>query len=263
MPRQLIPAFDVLYDLLGVDPAAGGSILTYERGTTTPKATYADFEQSVPNENPVPLDSAGRIETPMWGDGEYTLVLKDAEGETVKTFEARPEQVASESLPALSPGFLTNDGSSTSWSDPLTPLDPTGQTGRILSTDGANFFWIPLPEAPEPPEPEWDVGTAYFKMGDYFAQWGTGSAAATGTDRTTATISFPVTFDTAPHFVGIQVTSDNITGHSLVAIAVTGLTTTGCTVTFDNADRHYQGSSKIVNPVPFQWKAEGKRADAP
>lgn len=266
MPRQLIPPFEVLYDILGVAPAAGGLLYTYELGTTTPKETHADYDQTVLNTNPIELDSSGRVETPVWGDGEYTLVLTNADDEVIKTWESRPEQPAATVVPVPDAGeFVTGDGENYALATIREVPDPTGSSGRLLSNDGANSLWVSPADAlagliPEPPESDITTGSNSARFGDYLKQWGTGSAPATGTDRTTATISFPVAFDDPPHFVGIQVTSDNITGHSLVAIAVTSITTTGCIVTFDNADRHYQGSSKIVNPVPFQWMAEGKKA---
>ena len=62
-------------------PYAGGSIATYLRDTTTPKATWTDPEQEALNTNPIILDAAGRCQ--MWGDGEYRLILRDAAGNQV------------------------------------------------------------------------------------------------------------------------------------------------------------------------------------
>lgn len=278
MPRQFKDPEYVFLQLIpgsgGADrlaPAAGGSVQFYDIGTTTPKTTWADFDQAIANPNPVGLDSAGRLDNAVWLDGEYTVALLDADGTPIKTWEDRPEQGSALTIPTPLPSgeVLSNDAANLLWRAILELPDPTGATNNVLMSDGANGVWTSLsslvnllqPFLPEPEPPEWEIGDSYFKLGDYFVQWGTGSAAATGTDRTTTTVSYPVAFDAAPHFVGITVTSNNITGHSLVAIAVTSPSSGGCTVTFDNADRHYQGSSKIVNPVPFQWMAWGKRTD--
>jgi hypothetical protein len=55
---------------------SGGKLYTYIAGTSTPKATYVDFDKT-PNTNPIFLDANGeadvRIET-----GYYKFVLKDA-----------------------------------------------------------------------------------------------------------------------------------------------------------------------------------------
>jgi hypothetical protein len=55
-------------------PLAGGCICTYVSGTTTPLATFSDAAGSVPNTNPVQLDSAGRARLFLQGQA-YTLKL--------------------------------------------------------------------------------------------------------------------------------------------------------------------------------------------
>jgi len=62
-------------------PYAGGSIATYVPGTSTPKTTWLDPDQTAANTNPVILDAAGRAT--MYGDGEYRLILRDAAGNEV------------------------------------------------------------------------------------------------------------------------------------------------------------------------------------
>lgn len=62
-------------------PLAGGTIATYVYGTSTPKNTWADQNESALNTNPVVLDASGRCS--MFGDGEYRLVLHDADGNLI------------------------------------------------------------------------------------------------------------------------------------------------------------------------------------
>lgn len=45
-------------------PLAGGKLYSYAAGTSTPQATYTDATASVPNPNPITLDSEGRCE--LW-----------------------------------------------------------------------------------------------------------------------------------------------------------------------------------------------------
>lgn len=59
-------------------PYSAGTLETYVRDTTTPKATWADPLQASLNANPITLDAAGRCT--LWGDGDYRLVLRDAAG---------------------------------------------------------------------------------------------------------------------------------------------------------------------------------------
>lgn len=68
------------------DPLNGGTIESYEAGTTTPKDTFTDETGSTANTNPIVLDSAGRAD--IWLDvGEYKFVLKDSSGNLIKTVD--------------------------------------------------------------------------------------------------------------------------------------------------------------------------------
>lgn len=61
--------------------APGGLLYTYAAGGTSNKATYSDAAGSVPNANPVVLDSNGSA-TIRLGSGAYHFVLKDSTGTT-------------------------------------------------------------------------------------------------------------------------------------------------------------------------------------
>lgn len=74
------------------NPVSGGYLYTYEAGTTTAQATYADDGQVTANTNPIELNSAGRPTTN--GSTEcgiyllptgYKFVLKDSAGATIWT----------------------------------------------------------------------------------------------------------------------------------------------------------------------------------
>ena len=56
-------------------PLSGGFIWTYEAGTTTLKNTYNSSSLTVPNTNPIVLDSAGRAS--IWLDGSYKFIIED------------------------------------------------------------------------------------------------------------------------------------------------------------------------------------------
>lgn len=57
-------------------PLAGGKLWTYQAGTNTPVASYTDSTGSVPNTNPVILDSSGRASIYL-APGSYKIVLMD------------------------------------------------------------------------------------------------------------------------------------------------------------------------------------------
>lgn len=59
------------------NPLAGGKVYTYAAGTTTPLATYTDSSGTVPNTNPIILDSRG--EAAVWlGSSAYKFKLTNS-----------------------------------------------------------------------------------------------------------------------------------------------------------------------------------------
>jgi hypothetical protein len=67
-------------------PLVGGKLFTYEAGSNSAEqTTFADWNGSTANTNPIVLDSSGRLPTQLWlADGySYNLVLTQADGTTV------------------------------------------------------------------------------------------------------------------------------------------------------------------------------------
>jgi hypothetical protein len=62
-------------------PYAGGTVTTLVPGTSTPKTTWSDHDGTAMNTNPIVLDSAGRCI--VFGDGEYRIILRDADGNLI------------------------------------------------------------------------------------------------------------------------------------------------------------------------------------
>lgn len=64
------------------EPLAGGKLYTYYNEGDTPQTSFTDSTGSIPNTNPIILDSAGRLQTAIWLSAGfyYSLVLHDAEG---------------------------------------------------------------------------------------------------------------------------------------------------------------------------------------
>lgn len=81
MSQQLQNGKQQFFDGNG-NPLAGGSVTFYLPGTTTPVNTYQDVDLTIPNTNPVILDSNGMAV--IWGvDGDfYRQIVKDASGIT-------------------------------------------------------------------------------------------------------------------------------------------------------------------------------------
>ncbi len=59
-----------------VRPSDGALLYIYEVGTTTPKTTYSDVEETIPHTHPVEADAAG-VFPPVYLSGFYKEVLKD------------------------------------------------------------------------------------------------------------------------------------------------------------------------------------------
>jgi hypothetical protein len=119
----------------------GGSLSFYVNRTTTPQNTYSDKALTIPNTNPVVLDAEGRSLTDIWGDGTYTVVLKDALGAIIWT---RDDVQANSEIPdqAGNAGFyLTTDGATPSWGAISQVPSVTGNDNTTLITDGVTVSW--------------------------------------------------------------------------------------------------------------------------
>jgi len=68
-----------VFTVFGTDgfPLIGGKLYTYDAGTSTPRASYADPFYTTPNSNPVILNSEGQAV--VYLDGYYNLRLHDDE----------------------------------------------------------------------------------------------------------------------------------------------------------------------------------------
>lgn len=73
---QLLPNGKQQFVDINGKPLVGGKVYHYTVATLTPKATYQDIAQSIPNTNPVILDSRGQAG--IYGTGNYRQVLTDA-----------------------------------------------------------------------------------------------------------------------------------------------------------------------------------------
>jgi hypothetical protein len=231
-----------------------------EVGTTTLKDTWSDPDKTVPNQNPVQLDSSGRADTHIWLDGAYTITLKNGDDVVVWVRDVDSGQGSGATIPPLEIGkYLTNDGSSLLWQSVREVPDPSGSPDYVLGTDGANLIWQEPPEAPPAAEVD-GVDRVVIKTGgdtDWQIVKGTGTAPASGLNQTTLAVIFakPFKTGTTPH-VDITPTPGGQPGGPVVWNLTAPPTATGFTASFDVAEGN-SGQQDIVNPVVFIWKAEG------
>lgn len=89
-------------------PLSGGLLYFYESGSSsTAKATYSDSSLTSANANPVVLDSAGRVNGEVFGDGAYRLIIKDSGGVEINTFDP----VGGDSVSSTASVFAADTGS--------------------------------------------------------------------------------------------------------------------------------------------------------
>lgn len=262
MAYQFYNPAPVLEGLLGISNASGGKLYFYERGTTTPLDTYNSPEATIPNANPVQLDSAARANTPIFLDGEYTVVLKDSGGATIWTRDVVSGAGAGTTIPALVTGqFLTNDGTNLLWAQVLQMPDPTGSTNQVPVTDGAGYV---LQNMPEQIEPDVVVADDSFQAGistettKFKLLRGRSTADASGSVITTKDIVFAVPFEAAPD-VWISVKQATATaGGYLTDYAAVDITEEGFTAHFNSDHGNATGSADILAPIAFSWLAIGE-----
>lgn len=78
MPTTLIPNPVMQFFDANGNPLVGGKLFTYAAGTTTPQATFTDYNGATANTNPVIFNSRG--EAAVWcGANRYYMVLKDSD----------------------------------------------------------------------------------------------------------------------------------------------------------------------------------------
>lgn len=261
----------VFTDLLGLQPAANGSLSFYDIGTTTPRNTWSDAGLTTLNANPVPLGADGRSATPIFCDGQYTVTCRDSLGAVIWTRNLIPGGSSGATIPTLQVDqFLSNDGTNLLWQQIRQLPDPTGMTNHYVTTDGANWILQPIPGAPVVPDPDvvvTDTSTPSFRAGistdptKFLMQFGSGSAPSTGTKTTSSNITFTTAYAKLLHVDVMPTISAATPSGALVATSVTGFTfnsaSSGVTANFNVPDDDSNASWKISNAITYTWVAYG------
>ena len=100
-------------------PLSSGQVFFYTQGTTTPKTTYQDINQTIPNTNPVVLDAAGRAL--IWGYGTYRQIVKDKNNNLIWDVVTAPSGLGSSGSTA------TGDGDAVGTVKPWAGITPPNQ----------------------------------------------------------------------------------------------------------------------------------------
>lgn len=153
MPQFLSPICnDQLIDVNG-DPLVGGQIETYLAGSTTPAQTYTDDSGSVPQSNPIILNSLGYAPNPIWLTGGvfYKFVIKNAAGVIQRTVDdiagvndasvSQSEWVDSGLVPTyINPTSFSVPGDQTTVLQIGRRVRTTNTTGLVYSTISNSVF---------------------------------------------------------------------------------------------------------------------------
>lgn len=253
---------------------AGGSILFYQAGTTTPQDVYGEKELTTNNGSTVDLDSSGRPTVDCWADtsDRYFMEVYDSAG--AKQYDEDDVELpggVAQTIPALNEGeFLSGDGTNllaVDLSNRLVP-DPTGQSTKILGNDGTSPIWVAKPSDGAAGVSDIVIGTGSVKLSSgsshVLQQWATDSVAGGGGLSVSKSVTFATAYSSAP-VVEVEVTGTNPTSagnielkHRVVA------TTTGFTVTFDThtggSSADLSGNGNLTGTVNFAWRAIGPTA---
>jgi hypothetical protein len=247
----------VFMNLLGLQPCAGGSLTFYLKGTTTPKLTWSDQELTIPNSNPVPLDSAGRSNTNIWLDGAYSVVLKDSAGVTIFTRDIDNGAADSLAIPGLQSGlFLTNDGSNLLWGDFFRLPDPTGSDGKIV-TASAGGYTLTAPAVVD--QPASSTATS-MKINDQLIQRGVGTMPASGAQIANTAIVFPIAYDEVPVVIATIAKGSGVVTAGFIGTLGAIPSTTGATIAWDLNITQVGSQYNLSTPFQFSWIAFGKKA---
>jgi len=246
-------------------PYAGGTITTYVRGTTTPKATWGDPELTALNTNPVVLSAAGTCI--MWGTGDYQLQLNDAAGNLIWSVPSTAF-VSSAMLPVTTAPTIADAlnvlGVNTAISTAVAAEASTRSTADASLTTAINATDAALQTETDSRIQNDDLEIAARTNADtnlqaqintltggtptFFIQGGVSAlVGATGLKH----VTFAPAFATACTSVQVTTADTGSNGAGPLNWIAMNLTTTGCDVVC------YVGTAGLTNPQAFNWIALG------
>jgi len=249
----------VYFNLLSNQPVAGGFLTFYLQGTTTPKGTWSDSALTIPNTNPVPLDSSGRANVNIWLSGAYSVRLTDSLGAVIWTRDVDDGSAGQAQFPPMESGkFLTNDGSVYLWGDVRQVPDPTGSANKVLSTDGSALIWIAQQAIPASNA---SSGPGFMRIGDYAVQWGRAQCPASGGVATATTVTIPTAYTETPFVLATAAKfpfySPDFGGAAIIMARASSNNSIEVQM---HANIQPSGDTKVIAPVDFTWVAFGKVA---
>lgn len=247
---------------------AGGEIRFFQTNTTTPQDVYGNRALSVNNGSTVALDASGRLTHECWADTTASYYVELYDADDVKQGEVSYVEIPGgqgQTIPVPSPGeYITGDGTNfllDDLSDRLIP-DQTGQSNKILGTDGTTASWVARPADGAAGTSDIAQDATSFKVANMLTQTGTGTGTNVGGRSQSATITWPVAFDSAPISLDVTVTNTSLSpSGNMPSWAVSTISATGATIKFTMGELDDdRGMFDFNAAVTFMYKVTGVKA---
>ena len=245
----------------------GGYLKFYVAATTTPQSVYGDRALTTNNGNEIALTSSSRLAHECWADTTDAFFVELYNAADVKQGEISYVEVpggSGQTIPVPNEGeFLTGDGSNFLVEAIRQVPDPTGNSGKILGTDGLLPQWVVKPSDGAAGTSDIDVDANGFSVGDYRVTVGSGTSTNVGGRTQTANVTFPTAFGSTPDSVAVTVTNAGELSSfgNTPTVRVTSKTATGCSIAFKLSELDDDRSGFDYNAaVTFTYVAFGPKA---
>jgi hypothetical protein len=190
---------------------AGGTVETYEAGTTTPLATYQDYDGLVPNENPIVLNAAGRAEggIRVTNGVAYKFVIKDSDENIIDTIDdiiVGEAEGESDNQYVISLSYVGTPGASATMGvhsvthANTIPIDFDGASGDVITAPASDYVISVKKDGVE-------VGTITISSAGVFTFDTTGGATVSLAYGSRLSFHAPASVGTAADF-GITIVGD-------------------------------------------------------
>lgn len=243
----------------------GGSVKFYVAETTTPADVYGDRDLSTNNGDTIDLDASGRLEHECWADTTDAYFIELFDSDDVKQGEISYMEVPGGSgqvIPVPEEGeFLTGDGTNFAVATIREVPDPTGNSNKVLGTDGVALSWVAKPAAGANGTSDISTSDTGYTLSNKRVQWGSDSGTSSGGRTQTKSVTFPVAFSATPNIVDVIVTNSSLSSFgNMPSHSITSKSTTGFTVKFTMGELDDSGSGfDFTAGVAFDWTATGPK----
>lgn len=257
-------------------PVAGGKLVFSITETSTAKNVYTDSGLGTSLGSEVDLDASGRAEVDIWLASDVLYRMRLMRLVSVGVYEQvwSRDDIGDANVGGLVPldpadgndgDVYRTDGVDPYWGPISEVPDNTGHSGKYLTNDGSLNFWAVLQSYSSGNLPgglvDGGAASGYLDFGNIRVQWGPDTAPTASGITTSKAVTFGQVFATAPWFIGITPSVQDVTTETTYPSAsYASPSTTGFTAHFicpgENAG---PGSTDIDVAITFTWFAVGPK----